>query len=80
MATNRAKQTSREKAREKSRAYRARMKAKGYRLVQRWYPDSRTEEFKKMAHEASLAIARSEHEAEDQAFIDAITVNLDEFE
>jgi len=30
-------------------------------------------EFIRLAHEQSLAIARSPHEAEDQAFVDSIT-------
>ncbi len=64
--------------REKSKTYRERMRAKGYRLVQRWVPDTRTEAFRETARKESLAIARSEHEAEDQAFVDAISVSWDD--
>ena len=67
-----------EAAREKSRAYRARMKAKGYRLVQRWVPDTRTEAFKKMAHEDSLALARADATYGEQDYINAISIRLAE--
>ena len=44
---------------ERVAAYRKRMRAKGLRLVQMWLPDTRTPEFAKQAHRASLAIANS---------------------
>ena len=55
------------------RAHRKRMRAKGMRLLQIWVPDTSTPEFKKEAHRQSLAVSRSRHAAEDQAFIDAIS-------
>jgi hypothetical protein len=61
------------KSREKARAYRERMRAKGLRPVQLWLPDTRTPEFAAEAHRQSLAVANSPTEAEDQAFIDAIS-------
>jgi hypothetical protein len=61
------------KSREKARAYRERMRAKGLRPVQLWVPDTRTPEFAAEARRQSLAIANSPTEAEDQAFIDAIS-------
>jgi hypothetical protein len=36
-------------------------------------PDTRTEAFRREAHRQSLIIARSEGEAEDQAFIDSVS-------
>ena len=57
----------------KVRNHRARMRAKGLRLVQYWLPDVTTPEFKAEAHRQSLAVAQSPHEAEDQAFVDAIS-------
>ena len=57
-------------SREKVRAHRARMRKRGFRLVQMWLPDTRTKEFAAQAHKDSLAIARSETEADDQAFIE----------
>jgi hypothetical protein len=60
-------------SREKVRAYRKRMRAKGLRLVQMWLPDTRTADFAAQAHADSLAIARSQTEQDDQAFIDSIS-------
>ena len=60
-------------SRDKVRAHRARMRAQGMRLVQMWVPDVRSPEFAAEAHRQSLAAARSPTEADDQAFIDAIT-------
>ena len=60
-------------SREKVRAYRARMRAKGLRLIQMWLPDTRTPEFADLAHRASVAIANSPTEQEDQAFIDSVS-------
>src|SRR5215210_6669333 len=59
-------------SREKVSAHRKRMRAKGLRLVQMWLPDTRSPEFAEQAHRASLAIANSPTEAEDQAFIDSV--------
>ena len=59
-------------SRDKVRAHRERMRAKGMRLVQMWLPDTRTAAFAKLAHGASVAIANSPTEREDQAFIDSI--------
>jgi hypothetical protein len=59
-------------SREKVQAYRRRMRAKGFRLVQMWLPDTRTAEFEQLAHRASVAIANSPTEQEDQAFIDSV--------
>ena len=58
---------------ERSRAYRARMRAKGYRRVQLWLPDTRSPEFAALAHRESLAVANSPGEADEQAFIDSIS-------
>jgi hypothetical protein len=38
-------------------------------------PDVRAPEFVAEAHRQSAAIAASEHEADDQAFVDAISVD-----
>lgn len=60
-------------SREKARAYRERMRASGLRPVQFWVPDTRTAAFRAEAHRQSSSVARSAHEREDQAFIDAIS-------
>ena len=58
---------------DKARAYRERMRARGFRPVQFWVPDTRTADFRTEAHRQSRAVAHSAHECEDQAFIDAIS-------
>lgn len=71
--TKAGKQSPTQTSREKVRAHRARMCKRGFRLVQMWLPDTRTKEFAAQAHRASLAIANSPTEAEDQAFIDSVS-------
>lgn len=63
--------------RDRVRQHRERLRRQGLRPVQIWVPDVRAPEFAAEAHRQSLAIAASEHEADDQAFVDAITVALD---
>ncbi len=41
--------------------------------MQIWVPDVRAPEFVAEARRQSAAIAASEHEAEDQAFVDAVS-------
>jgi Protein of unknown function (DUF3018) len=57
----------------KVRAYRARMRAKGLRQVQFWVPDTRSPAFAAEAERQSRLVANSPGEAEDQAFVDAIS-------
>jgi hypothetical protein len=45
--------------------------------VQIWVPDVRAPEFIAEAHRQSVAVATSESEADDQAFVDAISIGLD---
>lgn len=65
-------------SREKVSAHRARLRAAGLRPVQLWIPDTRTAAFAREAHLESVRIANSPTEAEDQAFIDAISISLDD--
>ena len=65
---------TRRTSRDKVRAHRARMKKKGMRLLQMWVPDTRSKRFRRQAHLDSLAIANSSHEADEQAFVDAISI------
>lgn len=60
-------------SRRKVQAHRDRLRAQGLRPVQIWLPDTRSPEFAAEAHRQSLIIANSEYEAEEQAFVDAIT-------
>lgn len=68
VASNRSK-TSREKV----RAHRERLRAQGLRPIQIWVPDVRSPAFAAEAHRQSLAVAKSRHAQEDQAFVDAIS-------
>jgi hypothetical protein len=70
--------SKRKSSRDKVRAHRARLRAQGLRPIQIWVPDTRTPEFAAEAHRQSLAIANSPHEADDQAFIDSVSVIWDE--
>lgn len=63
--------------RERVREHRQRLREQGLRPVQIWVPDVRTPEFVAQAHRQSAAIAASEREADDQAFVDAISVGWD---
>jgi hypothetical protein len=51
------------------------LRAQGLRPVQIWVPDVRAPEFVAQAHRQSAVIAASEHEADDQAFVDAVCVD-----
>jgi hypothetical protein len=64
--------------RDRVRQHRERLRRQGLRPVQIWVPDVRAPEFIAEAHRQSAAIAASENEADDQAFVDAISVGLDE--
>jgi len=57
------------------REHRRRLRAQGLRPVQIWVPDVRSPEFKTEAHRQSAAVAASEQAADDQAFIDAVSVD-----
>lgn len=69
MATANQKQNTRKKVQD----YRDRMRARGFRPVQIWVPDTRTSMFAKEAHQQSLAVASSALATDDQAFIDDIS-------
>ena len=58
--------------RERSARYRAKMRAKGYRLKQFWLPDVTSPEFIAQAQADARAIAASKDSAEAQAFINSI--------
>lgn len=64
-------------SRDRVRTYRERMRARGFRPIQIWVPDTRTTAFGAAAHSQSLAVAQSAYAGEDQDFIDAIS-DLDE--
>lgn len=53
--------------------HRAALRAAGLRPIQIWVPDVRSRAFAAKAHRQSLAVAKSRHAHDDQAFIDAIS-------
>ncbi len=63
--------------RDRVRQHRERLRRQGLRPLQIWVPDVRAPEFIAEAHRQSVAIATSEREADDQAFVDAISSGWD---
>ena len=63
--------------RDRVRQHRERLRRQGLRPLQVWVPDVRAPEFIAEAHRQSVAIATSEREADDQAFVDAISYTWD---
>ena len=63
---------------QKVQAHRERLRAQGLRPIQIWVPDTRSPKFAAAASQQSLLVASSPHAAEDQAFIDAISMGVDE--
>ncbi len=64
-------------SRERVRSYRERLRRQGLRPIQIWVPDTRSPAFIAEAHRQSAAVAASPHEAEDQAFIEAVSDRTD---
>ncbi|MGI8984004.1 MAG: antitoxin MazE family protein [Acidimicrobiales bacterium] len=56
------------------REHRDRLRAQGLRPVQIWVPDVRAPEFATEAHRQSGLVAASAHAADDQAFIDVMSL------
>ena len=54
--------------------HRKRMREQGLRPIQMWVPDTRRPDFAEEARRQSAAVAASKHAAEDQAFIDSLSV------
>jgi Protein of unknown function (DUF3018) len=67
-------------SREKVRKHRERLRAKGLRPVQFWVPDMDSLEFIAEARRQSLAVANSPHAEDDQAFIDSVSILLQDDE
>jgi hypothetical protein len=59
------------------REHRRRLRAQGLRPVQIWVPDVRSPEFASEAHRQAAAVAASRHARDDQAFIDAVSLDDD---
>jgi hypothetical protein len=61
--------------RKRVRDHRRRLRDQGLRPLQIWVPDVRSPEFVREAHRQSAAVAASRHAEDDQAFIDAISLD-----
>lgn len=61
-------------SRDKVRSHRARLRAQGLRPIQIWVPDTRSPRFAAEARRQSRLIAESAQEADDQAFVDSISL------
>jgi hypothetical protein len=72
--SNRRVPAKRLSSRDKVRAHRKRLRARGLRPIQVWLPDTRTAAFKVEAHRQSLVVAQSPHARQDQDFIDTISL------
>jgi hypothetical protein len=68
-----ASASSPKSSRVKVREHRERLREQGLRPIQIWVPDVRSPAFRSEAHRQSLAIAKSSHAHDDQAFIDAVS-------
>ena len=64
-------------SRKRVREHRRRLRAQGLRPVQIWVPDVRSPEFTGEAHRQAAAVAASHHAEDDQAFIDALSMDDD---
>lgn len=63
--------------RDRVREHRQRLREQGLRPVQIWVPDVRAPEFAAEARRQSALVAASDQEADDQAFVDAISADWD---
>ncbi|WP_280529497.1 antitoxin MazE family protein [Paramicrobacterium chengjingii] len=54
-------------------ARRERMRALGFRLIQMWVPDVRSEEFATEDRRQSKLVAEADHRSDDQEFIEAVS-------
>lgn len=64
--------------RERVGEYRQRMRARGYRPVQIWVPDVRSEQFAQEARRQAALVAQSDRNGNDQDFVEAVSVGWDE--
>ncbi len=67
-------------SKEKTHPHRERLRKEGLRPIEIWVPDVRSCDFQIEAHRQSLAVAQSRHEADDQAFIDAVSEFSDKWQ
>lgn len=64
--------------RERVGEHRQRMRERGYRPIQVWVPDVRSQQFVREARRQAALIAHVDSQTDDQDFIEAVTVDWDE--
>lgn len=73
----RTNSSSAAKIRNKVRAHRARLRAKGLRPITLWVTDTRSAKFAAEARRQCQLANKSRHAAEDQAWVDAMSAGTD---
>lgn len=63
---------------ERVSAHRARLREQGLRPIQIWVPDVRSDRFADEARRQSRLVALADARSDDQAFVEAMSVNWDE--
>lgn len=63
-------------SKDRVREHRQRLRSQGLRPIQIWVPDVNSPEFAAEAHRQSALVAASEQEAEDLAWVDAMSSAL----
>ncbi|MFT4219539.1 MAG: DUF3018 family protein [Microbacterium sp.] len=58
--------------------YRRRMRERGYRPVQVWLPDVRSERFAAEAGRQARLVARADRRSDEQEFIEAVSIPWDD--
>jgi hypothetical protein len=64
-------------SRDRVAAHRARLRAQGLRPIEIWVPDPQSSHFADEAARQSLAVAASDTESDDQAWVDAVSDRTD---
>ena len=59
--------------RERTAAYRSKMRAQGMRMIQLWLPDARSPKYRAAVDRQLRLLAQSAQEKRDQAFVESIT-------
>lgn len=53
--------------------HRVAMRERGFRQIQMWVPDARTEEFRREAQRQALAVAATDRAGDDQDFVEQVS-------
>jgi hypothetical protein len=72
------RKTDLDKNRRKARDWHEKTPPRGLRPVQLWLPDTRNEAFRAEARRQMELLAKSPHAAADQAWIDSVSIDLDD--